>query len=99
MQKGTRIVSPRRKPGIDKSAPFWKGERAEHIVDKRVAIYRAEQAKRAAKKGPRRELTPTRRLRRLERALKRRKTLAARQRIAQQIAQIKATLKQQGKPC
>lgn len=98
MQKGTRVTASR-KAGINKNAPYWKGQRAEHIIDKRVALYREEQAKRRSRKGKGlpRPKTPSQRLRRLERALLRRKTLAARQRIAQQIAQLKATLKQQGK--
>lgn len=34
-------VHPRRKNGLfNKDAPFWKGERAEHIVDARVAGYK-----------------------------------------------------------
>jgi hypothetical protein len=94
-------VSPSRKAGINKSAPYWKGERAEQIIDKRVALYRAEKDKRRSRKGKGlpRPKTPSQRLRRLERALLRRKTLAARQRIAQQIAQLKAELKQKGIPC
>ena len=33
-------IHPRRKNGLfNKSAPFWKGERAEDIVAKRVAGY------------------------------------------------------------
>jgi predicted nucleic acid-binding protein len=88
-----------RKPGISKSAPYWRGERAEQIIDKRVALYKLERGKRRSRKGKGlpRPKTLSQRLRRLERALLRRKTLAARQRIAQQIAQLKATLKQQGK--
>lgn len=35
-----RRVYPHRRNGLfDKDAPFWRGERAEHIVQKRVEGY------------------------------------------------------------
>lgn len=81
-------------PGIQrlptgKRAPYWKGARAELIVAERVKRYAAEKAAKKKGTGPRRERTPHQQLRRLERALAKRKTLAARQRIAQQIKQLK----------
>lgn len=37
---GMKRIHPRRKNGLfNKDAPFWRGERAEHIVKKRVAGY------------------------------------------------------------
>jgi hypothetical protein len=40
-----RIV-PKRKNGLfNPDAPFWKGERAEHIVQKRVAGYKKKKRK------------------------------------------------------
>jgi hypothetical protein len=98
-------LSPRRSPGIAprSEAPFWQGRRAEHVVAERTAVARAEKeqkaAERAAKRGakgsrtPRsRERTPSQQLRRLERALGRRKTLVARQRVQAQIDQLKREL-------
>lgn len=36
----TKRVHPKRKNGLfNPDAPFWKGERAEHIVKKRVKSY------------------------------------------------------------
>lgn len=90
--------------GLNFAAPFWKGQRAEIIVAARVEAYAEEKAaKRAA-----RRTTPSARssrnpnegpatfvpkeLRRLERALMRRKTLAARQRVRARIDALKREL-------
>lgn len=94
-----------RPAGIPKSsdAPFWRGERAETIVGRRVKAYAAEKAAKREARSSRSDVdagvgrsrqprTATSQLRRLERALARRKTLEARQRIKQQIAQLRAEL-------
>lgn len=96
MQNGKRKrLVPKRGPGlIDKSAPYWKGERAESIVSAR-AIENSERkrSRRAGGSGqPRKPRSPHAELRRLERALARRKTLAAQQRIQAQIKQMKKEL-------
>lgn len=85
-------------PGLTKAdGAYWAGARAE---DRVVARVRAKAEAKAAKKsaratrapGERRARTPQAELRRLERALKRRKTLAAQQRVRQQIEQLKRSL-------
>lgn len=84
----TRILLSR-PTGLEEAAPFWRGARAETIVAARVASY----PKRAARgTGTARQRSPNAELRRLERALARRKTLAAQQRIQQQIAALRAQL-------
>lgn len=98
-----RRLSPTRAPGIatQSDAPFWQGRRAEHVVAERVEAAQAEKAQKLAEraarrntKGPRakRERTPHQQLRRLERALLRRKTLDGRQRVQAQIDQLKREL-------
>ena len=45
----TKRIHPRRKDGIiNKDAPYWKGERAEDIVKKRVAGYKKKPRKKRA---------------------------------------------------
>jgi hypothetical protein len=42
----TKRIHPRRKNGLfNKDAPFWKGERAEDIVKKRIAGYKKKPRK------------------------------------------------------
>jgi hypothetical protein len=83
---------------LDRSAPYWKGERAEAIVTARAVARAAEKATRQASRPARssgmssRTRTPNAQLRRLERALKRRKTLAAQERVKAQIKQLKREL-------
>lgn len=81
---------PDRPPGIPKrsAAPFWRGERAEAIVAARRETYLAK-ARRPRGTRSVGTKTPQQELRRLERALARRKTLAARLRIQQRIRQLK----------
>lgn len=41
MKKKKKLIHPRRKNGLfNEDAPFWKGERAEHIVRARVEGYK-----------------------------------------------------------
>lgn len=92
-------ISWRHKPGIDNSrAPYWRGERAEMVIADRRRRYEKEAEEKAAQRAQRRRssgasikrgsVAPSRLLRRLYRALKRRKTLAARQRVQQRIRQL-----------
>lgn len=97
-----------RKPGLSPDAPFWQGKTAERIVAKRLKEnLKEKEAKRLARAAARvaRSSSPTTRkgntapatlvpkeLRRLERALTRRKTLAARQRVSARIAELKKEL-------
>jgi hypothetical protein len=104
LQKGAarRIVSPRT-PGLAiPDAPFWRGETAEAIVDARRVAYAEEKAAKAsarrrkggvAARSPRHTGDkPSRELSRLIRALKRRKTLAARQRVQARIDELQRQL-------
>lgn len=97
-----RLVASR-PAGIPKhsDAPFWRGERMEHIVAARIERQLAEAAAKKANRKTRiapdgtrirSPKTPHQRLRRLERALTRRKTLAAQQRVRAQIAQLRREL-------
>lgn len=94
MKKSIRKkVVPVSKGGIvDEDAPFWKGDTADRIIAKRVKD-NAEKAKHKRTRSRRSKNRPAenrqdeglRTLRRLERVLPKRKTLAARQRIQQRI--------------
>lgn len=101
-----RRIVPARGAGLNKQAPFWKGDTAEKIIAarraERAAEVEARRVARASKRGKRvRRRTirgvPTvassKRLRRLERALGRRKTLAARQRVQARIDALRKELK------
>lgn len=85
-------------PGLTvKHGAFWRGDRIESIMAERKAAYDAEliarqQRRRSKSSGTRRERSPHAELRRLERNLSRRKTLAAKQRIKQQIRLLKREL-------
>jgi hypothetical protein len=88
-----RIVLPRKRGLHKKLGGYWKGERCEKIVRRRIKAMAAEREARAAAKGGRsrsRSTSKSSELRRLERALGRRKTLAARQRIQQRIDALRA---------
>lgn len=97
-----RVVPTQHRRGLDFTAPFWHGATAQRIVSKRLKAYvAAKEAKRVARSsrpgGSAVRLTTAatlvpKQLRRLERALQRRKTLAARQRIAARIKVLKAEL-------
>jgi len=42
----SKRIHPQRKNGLfNKNAPFWRGERAEHIVKARVAGYRKKKSR------------------------------------------------------
>jgi hypothetical protein len=92
-----RIVEQPKKV-LDRSAPYWRGERAEDIVKARVEERKqAKTTRRRSGSQPRGRrssspASPNKELRRLERALKRRKTLAARQRVSARIKQLKQEL-------
>ena len=114
MQNGRRRFLKDRTAGINEAAPYWRGERAEDIVQQRVVANAAEkEAKRIARSASRATKatvdpalvkslrssrhaeasgSSSRELRRLERALPRRKTLAARQRLEQRIKQLRQEL-------
>ena len=90
-----RIVFPRR-AGITKSkGVYYQGVRCEALVAARVAEYPARSKRGAGNAGtPRKPRSPSAQLRRLERALARRKTLAARQRVQSQIDLLRRELGQ-----
>jgi hypothetical protein len=97
----SRIFTPAPAGIPEKSdAPFWRGERCEHHVaarhaaetERRERKAAEKEAKRGTPRGERRQRSPNAQLRRLERALGRRKTLAAQQRIQQQIKQLREQL-------
>lgn len=47
----SKRVHPHRKNGLfNKNAPFWKGERAEKIVQERVKSYKKKKARKSSKK-------------------------------------------------
>lgn len=89
-----RIILPRKRGLHKKLGGFWKGERCGKIVRRRIKALIAEREARHAAKGGRtrspRATTKQTELRRLQRALARRKTLAARQRIQQRIDALRA---------
>jgi hypothetical protein len=95
LQKGLatpeRLV-PLRPAGISatSTAPFWRGARCEDVVQKRTAARVSAQAERKASGKPAKPRTPAQQLARLRRALPKRKTLAARERIAAQIKALEA---------
>lgn len=50
-----RRVTPKRKSGLfNKRAPFWRGERAEDIVRRRVEVYASEAREKRRKRRRRR---------------------------------------------
>jgi hypothetical protein len=94
---------------LDRSARFWRGETAEQLVEQRTAQMARDKADRlaarASKRTHRRSIrtgeraergakTPEQTLARLKRALPRRKTLAARERLAQRIRSLEAALEE-----
>ena len=90
----TRIV-PRRAAGItDGRGAYYSGARAGKIVRKRARQLAAEKAAKRATRGtrPPKVRSPHSQLKRLERALVKRKTLAARERIKLQIAALRHEL-------
>lgn len=89
----SKIVAPHLNGMSDEEAPFWKGDTAEKVLAHRL---KDREKQKKTRKGGRRsaaESTPDHKtLRRLERSLPKRKTLEARQRIEQRIAQLKKEL-------
>lgn len=85
-----RIFKPRQ-TGLDETAPFWRGERAEAIVAARIASYPPRKV-RSAGTASIKSRSPSAEIRRLERALARRKTADARARLAQRIDALKRGL-------
>lgn len=80
-------------PGIDESAPYWRGKRAERIVARRIKGYQlAKRSRKRVGSGTPRIKTPSQQLSRLQRALTRRKTLAGRQSVQRKIDLLKKEL-------
>ena len=97
MQNGR--VFPERVAGLNKHAGvFWRGERCETIVATRIAAYPPKRRKGGALPRSPHEAggTSHKLLRRLQRALRRRKTLAGQQRVQ---SRIDALLKELGRQC
>ena len=100
-RKSSRLV-PRPENGlVDPDAPFWRGDTAERVLKQRLEEARAKSlnrrkgpksARRSARASSPGEKDLRRELRRLERALPRRKTLAARQRLQMRIDQLRKEL-------
>ena len=92
-----RRVFPKRVHGsLDEDAPFWKGETAEKRMAGRIAR-RASESRKKRKRGGRTSggaSDDVKTLRRLERALSRRKTKEAQLRVAARIKELKAKLGQ-----
>lgn len=88
MPRPTRIVRPRA-AGIDRKGKYQLGARVKSIVAERVANYPKRKTRAA---GPAKVRTPSQIIRRLERALAKRKTETARARIRAQIAEMQAQL-------
>lgn len=82
---------PARSGGLHKElGRYWQGQRAEAIVEARAA--ERQRSRRKPRSGSTPTQSPQRELRRLERALARRKTLAARQRVQQRIDVLRKEL-------
>lgn len=97
MPKRARLVPPPVDGIADDDAPHWRGDTARRIVRRRLReiAERPPRARRSRRNAAGRSTggdPRTRELRRLERNLPRRKTLAARQRIAARIAELKREL-------
>lgn len=94
-------VSPAPKNGrIDRDAPFWSGDTAENLIERRIAErpVRSTRARRTSTRA-RSDREPLsgdaaalKTLRRLERNVSRRKTLAARVRLQQRIDLLRSEL-------
>lgn len=91
-------VTPKVENGIsDESAPYFQGDTAEKILESRQKKSRKGGKKRrkrskSSSSGEPHEKKLQKTLRRLERNLPKRKTLAARQRLAQRIKDLKKQL-------
>lgn len=93
-------------PILDRRAPFWNGSTAEDILAQRLIEREHEAQQKASKRRANRRSTSRtskpsvegpppdliKRLRRLERNVQRRKTLAARQRLEIEIRELKTQL-------
>lgn len=96
MPRPQRIFRPR-KPGITAGVgKYYDGARAEKVVRTRAEETAAAKAARKSTRGtrPPRIRTPSQQLKRLERALVKRKTETARARIRAQIAKLQDELSQ-----
>lgn len=85
---------------VDSDAPYWRGDTAERVLEERLAsrpqkVHKGPKSRhissRTRTSSPQGK-DPLRELRRLERALPRRKTLAARQRLQMRIDQLRKEL-------
>lgn len=84
---------------VDSDAPFWRGDTAERVLEERLAsrpqkVHKGSKSRRRSSRTSSSpgEKDPLRELRRLERVLPRRKTLAARQRLQMRIDQLRKEL-------
>ena len=96
MPRPQRILKPRQ-PGITEGqGKYYHGIRVDQIVRKRAEEVAAAKAARKSTRGtrPPKVRSPSQQLRRLERALPKRKTETARARIRAQIAKLKDELGQ-----
>lgn len=105
--KKPRIPLPSPNGVIDEDAPHWKGDTAEELLHRR-RIQKQQQKKRTRKSKAKSSRGKSRRvsadpetdderrkvIRRLERVLPKRKTLAAKQRLEQRIEQLRAEIGQ-----
>lgn len=93
-RRSKRLVPKARSGLINRHAPFWLGDTAEGVLQRRLEERLREQKAKRARRGKRsaRVTTPQRELRRLERNLQRRKTAEARARIAQRIKALRREL-------
>jgi hypothetical protein len=94
MPRPRRIIE-RRKPGItDDRGAYYHGAHAGKIVRERARQLAEEKARKKASRGtrPPKVRSPHSQLKRLERALTKRKTLAARVRVQSQIDVLKHEL-------
>lgn len=85
-----QIYFPRKRGLHKKLGGFWRGERCEVIVQERIEQQARERAARRGTTRQRSSSPGSSELRRLQRALGRRKTLAARQRIQRRIDALRA---------
>lgn len=89
-----RRIFPTRKPGItDRKAAFWRGDTAEKVLAERVAATPTPRRRRASTpRGSGPTSDPAAQIRRLERAIPRRKTQEARDRLQARIDSLRKEL-------
>jgi hypothetical protein len=94
LQKGPRRIITQPPRGLDLTAPYWKGERADAIVAARIAArHAARAAKKPARSGQRAATPNDKLLKRLTRALARRKTPDGIARVTARIKALKREMK------